>query len=394
MDSVELFSGCGGLALGTARAGFDHQLMVEWDMDAFNTLTHNKEAGHDHFRDWTIHHGDVRALNWGELDGNVSLVAGGPPCQPFSVGGKHAGPNDERDMWPQAIRAVRELMPEFFLFENVQGLLRESFRDYLGWIRCHLSSPHIECGPEESFLEHTARIDHANDPHYEVVVFPVNAADYGVPQKRKRVIIAGIRIDVRNQLGIVPGQFSLPEGTHSRERLIWDQWISGEYWIRHGINAPSLDTLNKRDLSTINRLSKQDIPPGLPWKTCRDVLHDLGEPLENPIFPNHVFQGGAKIYKGHTGSPIDEPAKSLKAGVHGVPGGENMMVRRDGSVRYFSVRESARLQCMPDEMTFPGSWTESMRQIGNAVPVVLAEIMGTHIHGLLRHFRERNRNAA
>jgi DNA (cytosine-5)-methyltransferase 1 len=76
---------------------------------------------------------------------------------------------------------------------------------------------------------------------------------------------------------------------------------------------------------------------------------------------------------GHTGSPLDEPAKTLKAGVHGVPGGENMLARPDGSVRYFTIRESARLQTFPDSFIFPDSWTESMRQIGNAVPVLLAE---------------------
>lgn len=77
------------------------------------------------------------------------------------------------------------------------------------------------------------------------------------------------------------------------------------------------------------------------------------------------------MYSGHTGSLLDMPAKTLKAGDHGVPGGENMMVLDDGQVRYFSVRESARLQTFPDGYVFHGSWTETMRQLGNAVPVAL-----------------------
>ena len=93
-------------------------------------------------------------------------------------------------------------------------------------------------------------------------------------------------------------------------------------------------------------------------------------------FLNHTFQAGARSYPGHTGSPLDEPAKTLKAGVHGVPGGENMLLRPDGSIRYFSVRESARLQTFPDDYFFTGCWSEAMRQIGNAVPVNLSRIIG------------------
>ena len=88
---------------------------------------------------------------------------------------------------------------------------------------------------------------------------------------------------------------------------------------------------------------------------------------------------GARPYVGHTGSLYDWPAKTLKAGVHGVPGGENMLVLDDGSIRYFSVREAARLQTFPDEYVFTGVWSENMRQLGNAVPVTLGEIVARRI---------------
>ena len=97
------------------------------------------------------------------------------------------------------------------------------------------------------------------------------------------------------------------------------------------------------------------------------------------IFHDHNYQSGAKVYPGHTGSPLDFPAKTLKAGDHGVPGGENMLVNLDGSVRYFTARESARLQTFPDGYKFHGSWTETMRQLGNAVPVHLAKIIGASV---------------
>lgn len=98
---------------------------------------------------------------------------------------------------------------------------------------------------------------------------------------------------------------------------------------------------------------------------------------------NHVFNPGARSYPGHTGSPLDEPGKTLKAGDHGVPGGENMLLRPDGSVRYFTVREAARLQTFPDDYVFRGSWSETMRQLGNAVPVRLAQVIASSVAAIL-----------
>jgi DNA (cytosine-5)-methyltransferase 1 len=94
---------------------------------------------------------------------------------------------------------------------------------------------------------------------------------------------------------------------------------------------------------------------------------------------NHFLNPGARSYAGHTGSPLDEPAKTLKAGDHGVPGGENTLRLEDGSVRYFSVRECARLQTFPDEWIVEGSWTEAMRQLGNAVPARLAQAVAAEL---------------
>jgi DNA (cytosine-5)-methyltransferase 1 len=118
-----------------------------------------------------------------------------------------------------------------------------------------------------------------------------------------------------------------------------------------------------------------------PWLTVRDAISDLPDPERFPTnkIPNHRFNPGARSYPGHTGSPLDEPAKTLKAGDHGVPGGENMLTRPDGSLRYFTVREAARLQTFPDDYVFRGAWTEAMRQLGNAVPVRLAKVVASSV---------------
>ena len=371
MRSVELFSGCGGLALGTARAGFEHARMVEWNADACATLAHNKAKGVEHARDWSSAHGDVCAVNWSETTGETWLVAGGPPCQPFSIGGKHKGNDDARDMWPEAIRAVRELRPRAFLFENVRGLARPAFAQYLEWIKAHLAVPGVRRWDGEDHIAHLARLtDFKSRAEYDVIVVKVNAADYGAAQKRHRVVVAG----VRRNLGLT---LSPPATTHSREGLLWEQWISGEYWKRHGMRKPAGGPATDADQRVVARLrASGQRPTEAPWRTVRDAITGLGDPNGRN---NHVRQDGARVYAGHTGSPLDEPAKALKAGDHGVPGGENMMVRDDGSVRYFSVREAARLQGLPDDWSFPSSWSESMRQLGNAVPVELANALGEWI---------------
>jgi DNA-methyltransferase (dcm) len=377
MRSVELFSGCGGLAMGISRAGFHHELMVEWNTNACETLAHNKKKKVNHVKSWPFKKGDVREINWTDIRRPIDLVAGGPPCQPFSIGGKHKGNKDARDMWPEAIRSVRELQPRAFLFENVRGITRPVFAEYLRWITTHLALPHLTRSEGETEIQHLARLEsNLSYKVYDVAVARVNAADYGAAQKRHRVIIAGIR----NDLGI---KLNLPAPTHSRERLLWDQWITGEYWERHRLKRPTDGPSEVADRKTVEKLKMLLRPPaGKPWVTVRDALHGLGEPSgEN----NHLLQSGARVYPGHTGSPLDQPAKALKAGDHGVPGGENMMVRDDGSVRYFTVREAARLQGLSDDFQFPGSWTESMRQLGNAVPVQLAEVFGTLMRNTLNN---------
>jgi DNA (cytosine-5)-methyltransferase 1 len=386
MRSVELFSGCGGLAYGLSESGFHHELMVEWNEDAVSTVQHNQQQGVRHVLNWPIKRGDVRGIDWSAIANNIDLVAGGPPCQPFSIGGKHRGHDDARDMWPEAIRAVRELSPRSFIFENVRGLARPAFSHYLRWILAHLRHPEMVRNAGEDHISHTIRLESAKTlPAYEIIVAKVNAADFGAPQKRHRVIIAGIRSDIGVML-------TEPEATHTRERLLWDQWVTGEYWLRHNLPRPDDSKIPNVDLSLVKRLRMENkTPRGKPWVTLRDALTGLGEP--NGI-NNHVLQPGARVYPGHTGSPLDQPAKALKAGDHGVPGGENMLVRGDGTVRYFTLREAARLQGLPDKYEFPGSWSESMRQLGNAVPTHLAEAIGLWMTQILENDKNLRKIAA
>jgi DNA (cytosine-5)-methyltransferase 1 len=384
MRSVELFAGAGGLAIGMGRAGFDHAAVVEWNHDACETFRHNqRNHAHDVER-WPLFEGDARHFDHGGVVGDVMVVSGGPPCQPFSMGGKHRGSMDERDMFPEAVRAVRELKPKAFIFENVKGLLRPTFASYFEYIRLQLADPELTRRADEAWEQHRSRLErhpagNRAATRYNVAYRLLNAANHGVPQRRERVFLVGFRADLDIH-------WDFPDATHSQESLLRDQWIRGDYWERHRVPkrdrpAPS-HTLSTR----LTRLRDEDLFASQPWVTVRDAIGDLPDP---ELFPtngiaNHVVNPGARSYPGHTGSPLDEPGKTLKAGDHGVPGGENMLLRPDGSVRYFTVREAARLQTFPDDYVFRGSWSEAMRQLGNAVPVRLAEVVAGSVAAKLR----------
>lgn len=364
MESAELFAGCGGLAMGMSRVGFRHKFLAEFDHDAVATVLHNKANGVEHVRDWPIERQDVRDVDW-SAHKKLELLSGGPPCQPFGIGGKKKGDKDHRDMWPEAIRAIREAKPRLFLFENVRNIAGPKFRPYLEWIVSSLQRPGNLRKEGETQIQHAMRLRSSRARQdYRVAWQVVNAADYGAAQIRHRVLIFGLRSDV----GVAPFAMSR---THSRDRLLWDQYVTGEYWKRHGLKKrkPS-----EQDLPRVEALKRGEEPSTLAWVTVRDALAGLGEPNGKR---NHVFQPGARVYPGHTGSPLDLPSKALKAGDHGVPGGENMMVKDDGTVRYFTTREAARLVGLPDDYEFPRSWTESMRQLGNAVPAQLGFAAGS-----------------
>ncbi|MEI6413440.1 MAG: DNA cytosine methyltransferase, partial [Pseudomonadota bacterium] len=349
MKSVELFAGAGGLAMGVGLAGFEPFVVVERDRWACDTIRENRDRGYPLVKAWNVHEGDVREFDWTNTGEDIDLVAGGPPCQPFSMGGKHGAYGDERDMFPATVEIVRKLRPRAFLVENVKGLTRSSFANYYQYILLQLSFPGIVRHGRETWLDHFRRLQQekasgnaiGKDIAYNVIPTLVNAADHGIPQRRERVFIVGFRSDL-------DVEWSFPRPTHDLDALLHDQWISGAYWERHDIRAPPVP---EKFIPKIRGLSQDLFPPNmLPWRTTRDAMVGLPDPevLAEQAISDHRFQPGARTYPGHTGSPLDLPAKTLKAGDHGVPGGENMLVRDDGSIRYFTIREAARLQTFPD----------------------------------------------
>lgn len=398
IQSIELFTGAGGLAIGLHQSGFRASSVVEFNRHACETIRESVSRKCGYFDEADVVCGDVRGVSFLPFLGKVDLVAGGPPCQPFSLGGKHAAYNDARDMFPQAVRAVRETLPKAFIFENVKGLLRQSFAGYFHYVLEQLALPEIGRRTDEDWVHHSARLKKelkkgtADAAHsYNVTFHLFNAADYGVPQYRHRVFIVGYR----NDLGLT---WSPPKPTHSYEVLLKAKWATGEYWDFHKIPRKQRPAVPKELEARVDEWSGQIsfLLEHERMRTVRDAIGDLPKPSKrrvkgSPVTLNHELRPGARVYPGHTGSPLDEPAKALKAGDHGVPGGENMVVLTDGSVRYFSVREAARIQTFPDDYFIKGAWTEGMRQIGNAVPVLLARVVGKSVLSQLKGDRLEQR---
>ena len=386
MNTVELFGGAGGLALGVSRAGFYHLALVEKDEVACETIRSNQQRGHTLAKNWPLHEIDVREFDYSGISHGVDLLTAGLPCQPFSFAGKSRGHKDKRDMFSEVVRAARELRPMAILIENVKGLVRAAFKDYLDYLLLAIGSPGLARDPREAWRNHfdALRRDRITDNlKYDVHVHTVNAADYGVPQWRERVLIVAFRSDLNIE-------WTLPPATHSLDALLWEQLRTGTYWKRHELKRARLGKVSRRIAARVKAI--QDVARKSdslkPWMTVRDAL--VGLPVlrqgqrDNRVL-NHFLNRGARSYAGHRGSLIDEPAKTLKAGSHGVPGGENSLHLRAGRIRYFSVRECARLQTFPDDYFIAGPWTRAMSQLGNAVPVQLAESMARSIQVHLSH---------
>jgi DNA (cytosine-5)-methyltransferase 1 len=372
MRSLEIFSGAGGLAKGLELAGFDHAAFVEFNKYACDSLRVN-------FDENNVFYGDIKDFDLDSV-GKVDMVAGGPPCQPFSLGGKHKANQDSRDMFPYAIRTIEKLRPKAFVFENVKGLIRSSFADYFEYIILRLSYPSIMLLEGEEWKDHLTRLRKLFSkknatPEYNVKYKLINAANYGVPQTRERVFIVGFRADLNIN-------YDFPKQTHSQDRLLWDMVVTKDYYRRHNLNVPKTVYSNTKGRDSFNYISgkygmiENELKP---WRTVRDAIGDVPDPQSNHGIIDHIYREGARSYAGHTGSEFDWPSKTIKAGGHGVPGGENMIRYDDGSVRYYTVYEAKKIQTFPDDFVITGAWGEALRQIGNAVPVMLGEIMARSI---------------
>ena len=370
---INIFSGAGGLALGLTEVGFEPVQYYDKDAGACATLRHNLKSQSSPLRG-EVHEADICQMEWIRYGPDVRLLAAGAPCQPFSMGGARQGPKDRRNLFPELMKAVRALRPRAVLVENVRGLERGAHKLYLDYVIRQLSHVDIIRQENETWQDHDLRLlDHSlgkkRKPSYRVKWGVLNTADFGVAQMRYRLFIIATQIDDQ--------EYRFPEPTHSRQKLRYQQAV-GTYWEERSLAVPS-----DQPIKSIQDDSRAGI---LPWATVRDAFTNLPpigtcDDLESN---NHYLIPGARSYPGHSGSRLDWPSKTVKAGVHGVPGGENTLICDDGSFRYFSLREIARIQSFPDNHYFPGARSNVTRQIGNAVPCALAKAVARPLFEILK----------
>jgi DNA (cytosine-5)-methyltransferase 1 len=326
VPSADLFAGAGGLSLGLARAGLTPVVASEMDLDALATYdkAHRQYCGGAPLE---LLDGDIAKHSFQRFKGEIAVVAGGPPCQPYSSGGKRRGADDDRDGIPDYVRAVEEIAPEAFLMENVPGLAAKA---------------------QASRLRELLRA--FEDLGFYVDYRLLHVADYGVVQRRQRLVIVGSR---------EPG-FEWPKATHGPNGdRPWP--TASELLDPH---AP-IGELNQ---SIVTFAKQPDLRPS-PWDG--HLFNGGGRPINpNGLVPTLLASmGGNKTPWLDGGDVVPEYHAHLLAG--GTP--------RMGVVsgaRRITTLEAALIQGFPDDMPWHGGSSSRYRQIGNAVPVRMAEVLG------------------
>ena len=319
---LSLFSGCGGLDLGFDRAGFTHLASYDIIPICGETISYNKPdckvfSGNEL--------GDVRKVDWSQYKNKIDVIHGGPPCQPFSINGQQKGIDDERNMWPQFIDAVTKIKPRAFVAENVPGMMSPKFSKF---IKNDIISPLKD---------------------YKITLLNLNAASFGVPQNRKRVIFVGFRNnkDAKN--------FVEPKPTHTFGHLIEKKVDSATklpktMGVRESLGLPNIgfDSLSPTIRSAFT--GKRNTTSILNGSSGQRLWSNL------KIWPNGVAENRekAKLY---------------------VPDNKHFRL---------SVQDCAIIQGFPNSWKFKGAVYQILGQIGNSVAPPVSYVIAKAVANALK----------
>ena len=326
---ISLFSGCGGLDMGFKKAGYHTLLATDvWDV-ACKSLELNHAAD-------KIICSDIRELDFLKYQNTVDVVIGGPPCPPYSqtrhyLVGKVGGFQDEKAGFavPEYFRAISEIRPKVFLFENVDGFTFKTYKEPMEFVK----NKSEELGDNIT---------------YKVV----NAANYGVPQTRKRFICVGVRKDI--------GIFEFPEETHSEKGNL-------PKWVTCGEVLADFDNITEEEKS--QRPGSKDyelllqVPPGDNYLFF----------TEKRGYTNPRFKWKSRYWTFLLKLSPNRPSWTIQASFSNNQGPFHWRNR------FLRIEEIKRIQTFDDEYKLVGDFREQWRQIGNAVPTKLAYVFAKEI---------------
>ena len=379
---ISLFTGAGGLDLGVEQSGFTTLVAVEKDKHARDTLWVNRAQFRDPmfelFDDATQVTGEDLLAAAGVPYGELDLLSGGPPCQAFSTAGHRASLADPRgSLLGRFLQLVGELQPRFFLLENVRGLLSAALRHRP---LAERGDGHAALAPDEelgSLLEVIVLPWIQDRLGYQVSFGLVNAADYGAPQVRWRVVFIGSREHELGEDGRTPSLSELLPATHSEkpepDLLEWKTLGDALHGLPHGETEGTRYSPSRA--AVLNR-----IPPGKNWRFLRD---NFGEDYLQSVMGGAYTSSGGRVGFWRRLS-FDKPCPTLPAS----PAQKATSLCHPDETRPLNVREYARIQQFPDEFAFSGPTSSKYVQIGNAVPVGLAQAVGS---ALGKFFENRSR---
>ena len=328
VTAIEVFAGAGGLALGLEQAGIKTVLLVEIDKFCCETLRQNRP-------EWNIINDDIKNVDFTMYKGKVDIVTGGSPCQAFSYSGKKLGFEDTRGtLFYEFARTVKEVEPLIFMFENVKGLISHDKGRTLKTIL--------------NVLEELG---------YNVKYEVLNANDYGVAQKRERIIIIGTKNGV---------EFEYPKKLDYKPVL------------RDALK--DVPPSEGQSYSEKKRKVLELVPPGGCWV-------DLPEEIQKEYMGKSYYSSGGRRGMARRIS-WDEPCLTLTCS----PSQKQTERCHPDETRPFTVREYARIQSFPDTWEFAGGLSEKYKQIGNAVPVDLARHLGVQLLKAVKEYKKNKRD--
>jgi len=321
LSLIELFCGTGGLALGLSNAGLYSEMLVDFDKDCIKTLQHNRP-------NWNSHCASVSDIDLDDYAGKIDVMAGGFPCQAFSYAGMKRGLEDARGtLFYEYARLISQVKPKIVLGENVKGLLNH------------------DDGRTLSLM-----VSILQDLGYRVAYKVLRAQFLDVPQKRERLIIIGVRKDIKTDI-LFPVEKNYTVSIRS-----------------------ALEQVPKSEGQTYSETKKKImklVPPGGYWR-------DLPLDLQKIYMGGSFYLGGGKTGMARRLS-WDEPSLTLTCN----PAQKQTERCHPNETRPLTVREYARIQCFPDDWEFVGSVSSQYKQIGNAVPVNLGYQVGLAIRAML-----------